>query len=286
MSAQPDTLTIVTLSIDGRAVQAPAGSYVLQAARSAGIEIPTLCDHPDLEPVAACRLCMVEITHPDWNGWSGLMTACLYPVQAGLQVSTNSPRVERARRQVLSLLLARCPSSLEIQRLARRHGATSEGLQLTDGDRCIMCGLCARVCEAYATAAITTYSRGSTKAVGPFAGQPPAQCVGCGACALICPTANIAARRDARTYSIWQRSFDTAVCAVAESDCLGCGSCEEACPFSVARVIVRVGGLRVAAIPAEHCRGCGACVGACPSGAIDQQDHSWRALLETQGGGR
>jgi len=275
------TSDLVTLTIDGRTVRAPAGSYVLQAARSAGIDIPTLCDHPSLEPVGACRLCLVEVTHPDWNGWTGLMTSCLYPVEEGLQVQTGNARVRDARRQVLTLLCARCPSSPEIGRLARQYGCDTSLLQVdAAADNCIVCGLCTRVCESYATAAITTFSRGATKAVGPFAAQAPAECVGCGACAHVCPTDNIPASRTSVDYQIWKRSFPTHVAKVEPSRCTGCGSCEEACPFAVARVVVAAAGHRIASIPSDSCRGCGACVGACPSGAIDQQTFSWQAMLE------
>jgi bidirectional [NiFe] hydrogenase diaphorase subunit len=273
------------MTINGKRVEAHDGEYVLAVARRAGIQIPTLCEHKAVEAFGACRLCMVEVTKEAWKGWKGLMTACLYPAAADLIIETDSERVRLVRRNVLDLLLARCPDSKLIQRLAAEHGVQQTSFTPRDEpDLCILCGLCTRVCEAYATAAITTYSRGSTKAVGPFAGQPPADCVGCGACALICPTGNIATRRDAQIYSIWQRTFDTAVCAVAENHCLGCGSCEEACPFAVARVVMHVGGKRVATIPPDHCRGCGACVGACPSGAIDQQTYTWRALLDARGG--
>ncbi len=274
------TIDKITLTIDGRTLQAAPGTTLLQVAREAGIEIPTLCEHPALEPMGACRLCLVEVGHPDWKGWSGLMTACLYSASAGLQVSTKSPRVERARRQVLSLLAARCPGAEEIQALAARYGAVTDGLDVdAEADACILCGLCTRVCESYATAAITTHSRGSTKAVAAFLEQPPDECVGCGACAEICPTGNIAAQRTAAGYRIWERDFATATCAVDEQRCLGCGACEEACPFAVARVALRASGVRAAAIPAEHCRGCGACVGACPTGAIDQRaPHDWATL--------
>jgi ferredoxin len=272
----------VALSIDGRPLEARVGAYLLQLAREAGIEIPTLCDHAAVEPVGACRLCMVEVTHPDWNGWSGLVTACLYPAAEGIQVSTTSPRVQTARRQVLSLLAARCPRSTKVQELAAQHGADAQPLQVDpEADNCILCGLCTRVCEAWATSAITTWSRGSTKAVGPFLGRPPEECVGCGACAAICPTGHITSRRTETGYEIWERVFETAVCTVATHRCLACGACEEACPFSVPRVVLRRDGTRVAEIPAVHCRGCGACVGACPSGAIDQADpFSWRALRD------
>lgn len=272
----------VSLSIDGRPVQAEAGQYVLQVAREAGIEIPTLCEHPDLEPVAACRICMVEVTHPDWNGWSGLMTACIYPAAEGLQILTNSERVKQARRGVLALLAARCPGSETIQALARSHGAVTDRLQVDpEADNCILCGLCVRVCETYATDAIATCSRGSSKRIGTFADAPPDECVGCGGCALVCPTGKIQHHRDAGGYTIWGRRFDTATCVVDESACLGCGRCEEACPFSVARVVLRVTGRQAATIPAEHCRGCGACVGACPSGAITQvSPFGWPGLVD------
>ncbi len=271
----------VTLRIDGRDVTAAAGTFVLQVAREAGIEIPTLCDDPALEPAGACRLCLVEVTHPDWNGWSGLMTSCLYPVAEGIEVSTASERVIEARRQVLTLLAARCPNSELIRDLAARHEVKTEGLHVDPGaDDCILCGLCTRACETYATSAITTVGRGAGKAIGSFGSTPPGDCVGCGACALVCPTGNISAVRTGTDYRIWDRAFDTAVCTIDRTRCLGCGSCEEACPFAVARVTFHPDGRRVATIPREHCRGCGACVGACPSGAIDQEVHDRATLFD------
>lgn len=271
---------MVTLTIDGRKVRAPSGSYLLQVARDAGIEIPTLCDHPDLEPVGACRLCMVEVTHPDWNGWKGLMTSCLYPVAEGIVVDTRSPKVMQARRQELDLLVARVPGSAAIRKLADQHGCKESRFAVqSNADNCIVCGLCTRVCETFATAAITTFDRGATKNVGPFAGKPPTECIGCGACAQVCPTDNIPAERTDTDYRIWQRVFPTHVVVVDDARCMGCGSCEEACPFHVARVALRSDGVRGAVIAPESCRGCGACVGACPSGALDQKTFAWPALL-------
>jgi len=270
----------LSLTIDGRTLVAAEGEYVLQVARKAGIEIPTLCDHPALEPAGGCRLCLVEVTHADWKGWSELMTACLYPVAEGIQVSTRSPKVIEARRQVLTLLAARCPNSPEISALAARYDVSTDGLFVDPGaDNCFLCGLCTRICDTYVTSAITTWGRGTGKAIGSFAMQPPIDCVGCGSCALICPTGNIPAERTATGYEIWGRTFDTAMAGVDAERCLGCGACEEACPFDVARVVVKAGGRRVATIPREHCRGCGACVGACPSGAIDQEAYEGRRLL-------
>lgn len=275
----------VNLTIDGRPLRAMPGSYVLAVAQGAGIEIPTLCHHDAVEPVGACRLCLVEVGHEDWGTWSNLVTACIYPVQEGLRVETRSARVAAARRGVLALLTARAPNAPGLAALAGRYGARSEGLVTDEGsDDCIVCGLCTRVCETYATSAITTFGRGSEKQVGGFDGAAPDECVGCGACASVCPTDNIASRRDGGAFQIWQRRFDTALAVVDATRCHGCGRCEEVCPFAVARVAPRAHGQLVATIPAEQCRGCGACLGACPAGAISQHEgFDWASLSERLG---
>jgi bidirectional [NiFe] hydrogenase diaphorase subunit len=279
-------MNTVELTIDGRQVRAPEGSYLLAAARAVGVEIPTLCHHEALEPVGACRLCMVEVTHADWKGWSGLVTACIYPVQAGLCVSTHSERVIEARRGVLSLLIARAPNAQGLSELAGTYGASAAQLSVDEGaDDCILCGLCTRVCETYATGAITTYSRGSDKRVGGFADRAPEECVGCGACASVCPTGEVSAKRDAGHYEVWQRTFWAAVAEVDAARCMGCGRCEEACPFHVARIELTADGMLAATIPEAHCRGCGACLGACPSGAISQDGgFDWATLAARMGG--
>ena len=276
----------LTLRIDGRTVQAEAGTFVLQAARAAGIDVPSLCDHPDLEPFGGCRLCMVEVTHPDWGSWSGLMTSCLYPVAEGLEISTRSDRVLDSRRRTLALLLARCPSSDVIAGLAADHAVDAASLYSDpEADKCILCGLCTRVCEAHATSAIATTGRGAAKEIGAFFDGPPPDCVGCGGCAIVCPTGEITGERTSTGYTIQGRDFPTAVARVDPQACIACGACEEACPFEVARVTFAPGGSRAATIPTDHCRGCGACVGACPSGAITQDGQGLHELLDQTGTG-
>lgn len=279
-------MNTVELTIDGRKVRAVEGSFVLAAAQRAGIEIPTLCHHDAVEPVGACRLCMVEVTHADWKGWKGLVTACIYPVQQGLEVSTHSERVHEARRGVLSLLIARAPNARGLSELAGKYGASAARLAVDEGaDDCILCGLCTRVCETYATGAITTFSRGSDKRVGGFAEAAPEECVGCGACASVCPTGELRGAREGKQYEIWQRTFWAAVAEVDAARCMGCGRCEEACPFHVARIELTPDGTLAARIPEEHCRGCGACLGACPSGAISQDGgFDWSSLAGRIGG--
>ncbi len=205
------------ITIDGKRVQAHEGEMVLQVARRAGIEIPTLCVHDAVEPFGACRLCMVEVTKPQWDGWKGLMTACLYPAAPDLQVETGSARVREVRRTVLDLLLARCPGSQVIRELAARHGVEQTSFaERPAADLCILCGLCVRVCEKAATAAITTVNRGHRREVGTPFGDPPPDCIGCLACAHVCPTGHITFTEAGLTRTIWGRAFELARCG-------GCG---------------------------------------------------------------
>lgn len=97
-------MEMVTLTINGQTVQAPKNATILEAARSAGIYIPTLCYHPELAPEGACRLCVVEA-----SGARSLVASCVYPVAEGMVVKTNTPKVRAARKMVVELLLANHP---------------------------------------------------------------------------------------------------------------------------------------------------------------------------------
>jgi NADH dehydrogenase/NADH:ubiquinone oxidoreductase subunit G len=181
-------------------------------ARRNGIPIPTLCHHEALEPVGACRLCVVEITHDDWGGWKGLVTSCLYPVEQGLIVQTDCASVQRQRQTVLDLLLARCPESEVIRELAEKHGEVTHYEPFTDGSKCIMCYLCVRACAKVGCHAISAVNRGTLKEIAPpFQGAPDA-CVGCGSCATICPTGHIEMTDVGGTRKIWGREFALTAC--------------------------------------------------------------------------
>src|SRR5512140_3483683 len=96
----------VRITIDGQPIEVEEGSYVLEAARQLGVDIPTLCYYPHMTPYAACRICAVEARAG--NGWNKMVTACNYPAWDGLEIYTDTPRVVNARRTNLELLMANC----------------------------------------------------------------------------------------------------------------------------------------------------------------------------------
>jgi bidirectional [NiFe] hydrogenase diaphorase subunit len=199
--------------INGKKVEGQTGEMVLQVARRHGVEIPAHCHHDGLEPFGACRLCLVEITHKDWKGWKGLVTSCLYPIEEGLEVTTDNEEILRARKVLVDLLLARCPDAPEVQKLAQRYGiAQSSYHEHPERPLCTLCTLCVRACEAIGADAIGTTRRGWGRAVGTPFDLPPEACVGCGTCARICPTSAIPCREEAHSRHIWDRDFAFARC--------------------------------------------------------------------------
>jgi len=203
------------LTVDGKRLEVDRGTYLLEAARRAGIAIPTLCHHEAVEAWGGCRLCLVEITKTSWDGWSKLVTACLYPAEPDLIVKTGSPRVLAARRVVLDLLLARCPEAPLIQRLAAEHGIETTSYRPTPPEKrddCILCGLCTRICDAIGCSAISSASRGAGREIAPPFHGPPPDCIGCLACALSCPTQCIAYEQKDGVRHIWQAEFEMVRC--------------------------------------------------------------------------
>ena len=181
---------MATLTIDGQEVHAEEGQTVLEVASENGIEIPTLCYHPLLEPHGACRLCTVEVIR---HGRSRFETSCTYPAWDGLEIKTHSPNVIEIRKVLLGLTLSRCPNVPTLQDLARKYGVTEPPFptDLPD-EKCILCGMCVRVCHELVKADALNFSqRGIERQVGPPFLERTDQCIGCGACTIVCPTGAI-----------------------------------------------------------------------------------------------
>jgi NADH dehydrogenase/NADH:ubiquinone oxidoreductase subunit G len=178
---------MIELTINDRSVKAGPGWTLLETARHYGVKIPTLCHHESVTPSGACRLCIVELKEGDW---SKLVASCIYPVQEGIHVYTDTERVQNVRRWVFEMLLASAPASPEIKALAAKYGVVSTRFKIHDPDQtCMVCGLCSRVCEeVVGLSAISIVDRGVHKKVSsPFL-RPTDICVACGCCVSVCPT--------------------------------------------------------------------------------------------------
>lgn len=200
----------LSITINGQAVTAEPGMTVLQAAQSAGLRIPTLCHHPDLPPMGACRVCLVEI-----EGERALQPSCTYPVREGMVIQTHSPTVRQARRTVVELLLSDHPSdctacarnkNCELQSLAEElgirevrvkapapgHAADASSLAVVrDPDKCILCRRCIQTCDQIqGVSGLRIKGRGYDSVVGAPFDTPlgHALCVNCGQCINRCPT--------------------------------------------------------------------------------------------------
>lgn len=207
---------LVKLTIDGQAISAPEGTSVLRAAALAGINIPKLCASDNLESFGSCRLCAVEIEHQ-----RGMPAACTTPIRDGMQVTTQSPKVAKLRRNIMELYISdhpldclTCPANgdCELQDMAGavglrevRYGSqgenhldavkdTSNPYFTFDPSKCIVCSRCVRACEeVQGTFALTIDGRGfdSKVSVGVADNFMESDCVSCGACVQACPTSTL-----------------------------------------------------------------------------------------------
>ncbi|MBQ7070601.1 MAG: (2Fe-2S)-binding protein [Ruminococcus sp.] len=205
-----ENVQTVNLKINGIPVTVPAGSTILEAARVANVDIPTLCYLKDINCIGACRICVVEAT-----GARGLVAACVYPVAEGMEVQTNTPKVRESRKTTIELLLSnhnkKCLSCVrstncELQQLARDYGAdedrfqseemdkpidTSSAYIVRDNNKCVNCMRCVAACKAMqSVSVIGPIQRGFNTHVGCAFDAPLGEspCVGCGQCIVACPT--------------------------------------------------------------------------------------------------
>lgn len=201
---------MMEILIDGKKCTCEKGEFLLDVARRNGFYIPTLCHHPGIAEQGCCRVCLVEIVE---NKRSKIVVSCVYPIEKPCEVYTNSDKVKEDRAVVLMLLKARAPQSPEIDGLCKAYGAMDGSrFQALDGEKCIMCGLCARACASLGTGAISTVGRGTDKKISTPFDEPSKDCVGCLSCTNVCPTHAIEFSDDGRKRSIWGREFEIVRC--------------------------------------------------------------------------
>jgi len=200
----------MTITIDGTACSCEPGEFLLEIAGRNGIKIPILCHHEGLPGQGCCRVCIVEV---EVKGWRRVVTACVFPVEKECAVYTNSDNIIRQRGMMLSLLRSLAPESDEVARLCVKHDAPEyERFVKRSGEKCILCGLCARACGSLGTGAISTVSRGVEKKVTTPYDEASIACVGCASCAEICPTGSIALTEIGDKRTIWNKTFPIKAC--------------------------------------------------------------------------
>jgi NADH-quinone oxidoreductase subunit G/NADP-reducing hydrogenase subunit HndD len=221
-------MTMINLTIDGQKVQAEAGTSILEAAKSAGIDIPSLCYLKEINEIGACRVCVVEV-----KGMRGLQASCITKVAEGMEVRTNTPAIRASRKTTVELLLSNHPKecltcvrnlNCELQSLAeslgirelRFEGARSEHpidestpSLVRDPRKCILCRRCVAVCsKVQGVSAIAAQERGFDTVIAPafLDGMSEAACALCGQCVLVCPTGALSERDD--TGKVWRALAD------------------------------------------------------------------------------
>jgi len=220
---------MIKLRIDDMDIQADEGSTILEAASFYGIDIPTLCHMDGLTPYGACRLCVVEIGE---GKNSKLVSSCTYPVYDGLKVRTHSTKVMKARKLIIELMVARCPSSKTVQDLASKYGLEKVRFKIKD-EECVLCGLCVRMCkQQMQSGAIDFVGHGKNRRVTTAFDEKSDICRTCGGCMYVCPICELRCQGPnapgalcgscMSMTSTCLDHYDDAQCFMVES---GCGSC-------------------------------------------------------------
>ena len=180
----------IHMMIDGKQVKAAEGMTILEAARGAGIPIPTLCHHEQLAPFGGCRLCIVEA---EAQGRTSLVASCVHQAEDDLIIITRSQKIDRLRKVILELLLAHAPDSPQLQELAAEYGADRDRFE-QEASFCVHCGLCVRYCaEIKQLHAVGFIDRGIRKEISFLPEIASKECNDCKECFPLCPTSYLQA---------------------------------------------------------------------------------------------
>ena len=220
-------MDMLNCKVNGIAVSVPAGSTILEAARAAGVEIPTLCYMKEINAIGACRICVVEAT-----GARGLVPACVYPVTEGMEIQTNTAKIQAARKMTLELILSThdkkclsCPRSTncELQKLCNDYGVTASAFEgfkpeyaiddsaphlVRDNNKCILCRRCVAVCNQQFVGILGANDRGIDTNIGQAfkLNLNDTPCISCGQCTVVCPTGALTEKDD--TEQVWAALAD------------------------------------------------------------------------------
>ncbi len=234
-------MEMVNLYINGKEVEAPAGSTIMQAADLAGIDIPRLCYDPDLSALGACRLCVVEV-----KGNRLLPASCVTPVMPGMEIFTESPAVIEARRTILELLVANHPldcmtcdklGDCKLADYCYQYGVKespfagekhsykcddSNPFIIRDMNKCILCGACVRACEEMTGQDNLSYLYRGFHRKATTAGDVPyaeSNCVFCGQCVAVCPTGALTEKTMAGQARRWEIERVRTTCPFCGTGC-------------------------------------------------------------------
>ena len=229
-------MSTVSLTIDGKKVEVPPGTTILEAAKSANLRIPTLCYLPEVQAIGACRVCLVEI-----EGNKNLQASCVFPATDGLVVHTHSKKAQEARKFTVELLLSAHPQECltctrnlkcELQRLAEEMGIREVRFQgekpkprmddstpsiRRDASKCILCRRCVTVCqEIQQVGALSAQERGFDTYIGPAFGDElgEAACALCGQCINVCPVGALTEKDSIQ--DVWKAIHDPDKIVVAQ----------------------------------------------------------------------
>ncbi|MFA7468798.1 MAG: 2Fe-2S iron-sulfur cluster-binding protein [Desulfotomaculaceae bacterium] len=234
-------MSYVSLTINGIKITVPKGTTVLDAARQAGVFIPTFCHDPEIARFGACRMCVVEIP-----GMRNLPASCVTDATEGMEVNTESPAVVEARKTILELILANHPQDCltcekngdcRLQDYAFRYGVKESGFTgerkeyplddsnpyiIRDANKCILCGRCVRTCNAIPERSVIDFGyRGFNTKIVTAMDTPlgESECVYCGRCVTVCPVGALTWKPLAGKGRVWEIDRQEVTCTFCDSGC-------------------------------------------------------------------